>query len=83
MTKKTADKRDSFGAGKINAVEVLASVKEDTSAYKGTGDLKSLGGCSLTDSANLNRSAVFGPLLLILAPASLALLVRRRRAAVF
>ncbi|OQA60032.1 MAG: hypothetical protein BWY40_01072 [bacterium ADurb.Bin270] len=83
MTKKTTDKRDSFGAGKINAVEVLDSVEEDTSAYKGTGDLESASGCSLTDSANLHRSAVFDLLLLILASTSLALLARIFRAAAF
>ncbi len=38
MTAKTPDPANSYGAGKVNAVAVVGSVPEDTSAYNGTGD---------------------------------------------
>ncbi|MBN1282611.1 MAG: S8 family serine peptidase [Proteobacteria bacterium] len=54
MTAKSPDPENSFGAGKIDAVEVLKSAVEDTSAYSGTGDLNGQdggsGGCGLVDA---------------------------------
>lgn len=41
MTSKTADPLNSYGAGKVNAASILASVPVNTSAYSGTGDLES------------------------------------------
>ncbi len=51
MTAKTVVAANSYGAGKVNAVNVLASVSADTSAYSGTGDLDGGGSssCALVD----------------------------------
>jgi subtilisin family serine protease len=61
MTVKTPTAADSFGAGKVDAAAILASVGEDTSAYSGTGDLEPPdgGGCALiSDRKNRRRSNV-------------------------
>lgn len=50
MTAKSPDPANSYGAGKVNAAQVLGSVVEDTSAYSGGGDTdggSSSSNCSL------------------------------------
>jgi len=44
LTSKSPDPANSYGAGKVMAAQVLASVGEDTSAYSGTGNLGENGG---------------------------------------
>ncbi len=46
MTPMSPDPANSYGAGKVDAVAILQSVAEDTSAYHGTGDLDGGGGSS-------------------------------------
>lgn len=62
MTAKTPDPVNSFGAGKIDAAAVLASVVPDTSAYHGTGDLEppDARGCALLPGAAAAPAAAAG-----------------------
>jgi hypothetical protein len=49
---KTEDPRNSYGAGKINAAAMLASVPINHSAYHGTGDLEGpQSGCEMSARA--------------------------------
>jgi len=61
LNSKTTNAAHSYGAGKINGAEALASIAETTDAgenntqistYKGTGDLSSPSSCSLSQQSN-------------------------------
>lgn len=53
MTAKSPDPANSYGAGKVNAAQVLGSVSEDHSAYQGGGDTNTgSSSCSLAQPAN-------------------------------
>jgi len=53
MTAKTPDPADSYGAGKVNAAQVVGSVSEDHSAYHGGGDSGGSSSCSLVMSSGV------------------------------
>ena len=68
MTAKTPDPANSYGAGKVNAAQVLGSVAEDTSAYHGGGSTDGGGSsssCSLVQSAGAGSAFTFSLLLLL------------------
>lgn len=76
MTSHTADPADSYGAGKVDAAAVLASVAPDTSAYHGTGDLESPdGGCALLPPGSTSPASSMAPFLL----AAITLIALRAR----
>lgn len=84
MTSKTTDPANSFGAGKVSASAVLASVGADTSAYHGNGDLDppDSGSSSCAMISSRNMSNVGGYVMISLSTCSVAILlikVRRRR----
>ncbi|MFH0798999.1 MAG: S8 family serine peptidase [Pseudomonadota bacterium] len=74
MTSRTTDPANSYGAGKVDAASVLASVSVDTSAYHGTGDLESPSGGSSCRLAALHIpcSAAAASLAIALIPLLLA-----------
>jgi MYXO-CTERM domain-containing protein len=77
MTAKTADPANTYGAGKVNAANVLGSVSEDTSAYHGGGSTNGGGSssskCMLVEGASGGSFALSALMLVALG------LIRRRR----
>jgi hypothetical protein len=67
MTAKSPDPANSYGAGKVDAAQVLASVVEDTSAYHGGGSTDGGGSssCSLVQGASAGSSFALSALLLL------------------
>lgn len=77
MTSRTTDAKNTYGAGKVNAAEVLKSVSPDTSAYSGTGDLDPITGSS--SSCTLNKYSKGGIFVVAIALIPFLLLYWKRR----